>query len=93
MVKHGMEMLRESITFLNPGKIPVMAVEQHLIALAKFPVEVFTIHGENNYIVMFGVLHIKMAIWNTLGDLLEKSGWTRGLADADLLHLALQPLF
>ena len=55
--------------------------------------EVFTIHGENNYIVMFGVLHMKMAIWNTLGDLLEKSGWTRGLADADLLHLALQPLF
>lgn len=85
MVKHGMDVLRQSITFLNPGQIPVMAVDQPLFALAKlvqwrYP----TTHGENNYVVMFGGLHMEMALWNTLGDLLEKSGWTTALADADV---------
>jgi hypothetical protein len=33
---------------------------------------------------MFGGLHIEMALWNTLGDLLECSGWTTALCEADV---------
>lgn len=31
---------------------------------------------------MFGGLYTEMALWNTLGDLLESSGWTTALVEA-----------
>ena len=31
---------------------------------------------------MFGGLHIEMALWSTIGDLLECSGWTDALIEA-----------
>ena len=33
---------------------------------------------------MLGGLHLEMAFWNTLGDLLDGSGWTTALAEADI---------
>jgi hypothetical protein len=33
---------------------------------------------------MMGGLHIEMALWNVLGDLLEGSGWTNTLTEADV---------
>ena len=35
MVKHGMNVIRQSTLFLNPGQIPLMAVDEPLFALAK----------------------------------------------------------
>lgn len=33
---------------------------------------------------MLGGLHIKMALWRLVGDLLEGSGWTEAIAEADV---------
>ena len=33
---------------------------------------------------MLGGLHIEMAVWNTLGDYLEDSGWTAALTQAGI---------
>lgn len=33
---------------------------------------------------MLGGLHTEMALWSTLGDLLEGSGWTTALTDAEV---------
>ena len=41
-------------------------------------------HGEGQYVVMFGGLHVEMAVWNTLGDYLEASGWTTALTQAGI---------
>ena len=38
----------------------------------------------NSFVVMFGGLHIEMAILKTLGDLLEGSGWTGVLIQANI---------
>ena len=38
--------------------------------------------GEGKFLVMFGGLHIEMALWNTIGDFLEGSGWTAALTEA-----------
>jgi len=38
--------------------------------------------GERVHIVMLGGLYTEMALWNTLGDLLEGSGWTTALTEA-----------
>lgn len=35
MIKHGMNVLRDAIHFLNPGQVPVIAMDAPLFALAK----------------------------------------------------------
>ena len=85
MIKHGMDMLREATSFLNPGQVPVITLDQPLFALAKaiqwkWPAE----YGEDKYVVMFGGLHLEMAMWNTVGDLLDGSGWTTILTEAEV---------
>ena len=39
-------------------------------------------HEEKMHVVMLGSLHTEMALWNTVGDLLDGSGWTTALAEA-----------
>ena len=83
MIKHGMEYLRKITNYLNPGQTPVMAFDQPLFALAKYvqwswPQSL----GEQCFVVMLGGLHIEMALWNTVGDLLDQSGWTTALCEA-----------
>jgi len=86
MIKHGMTLVKQITDHLNPGQIPVIALDQPLYTLAKyiqwqFP-ETF---GEQRYVVMFGGLHIEIALWNTIGELLENSGWTTVLSDAGIV--------
>lgn len=85
MVKHGMDVLRRVIQFLNPGQIPVIALDAPLYDLAKYIQWSWPqTHGEDKYIAMLGGLHIKIAIWNTFGDYLEASGWTNALTQAEI---------
>ena len=62
-----------------------MAFDQPLFALAKFVQWCWPeTYGEQHYVVMFGGLHIEMAIWNTIGDFLQDSGWTAALCEAEI---------
>ena len=66
MIKHGMNVIRSATEFLNPGQIPVAAFDAPLYALAKFTQWKWPeTHGEEKFIVMFGGLHIEMAMWRT----------------------------
>ena len=38
--------------------------------------------GEDVFVVMFGGLHIEMALWSTIGDFLDCSGRTAALCEA-----------
>lgn len=72
MVTHSMNVLGQAITFLNPNQIPVITVDHPLFALAKMvPWKWAASHGEQAYVVMLGGLHIRMALWSVLGDLLD----------------------
>lgn len=78
-----MDIQKKITSYLNPGQIPVMAFDQPLLALAKYvqwswPQTL----GEESFVVMFGGLHIEMAIWDTIGDFLDCSGWTSALCEA-----------
>ena len=85
MIKHGMDVQCKATQFLNPGQIPVMAVDAPLYALAKFVRWNWPqTHGEDKCVVMFGGLHIEMAMWKTYGDYLEASGWTTALTEAGI---------
>ena len=85
MIKHGMDIQQQITSHLNPGQIPITTFDQPLFALAKtvqwrWPES----HGEKTHVVMFGGLHIEMALWTTLGDLLDSSGWTTALCEAGI---------
>jgi hypothetical protein len=85
MIKHGMDVISQVTTFLNPGQVPIITVDQPLFALAKaiqwkWP----TVYGDDKFVVMFGGLHLEMTMWNTVGDLLDGSGWTTILTEAEV---------
>ena len=83
MIKHDMNVLKQIPAYLNPGQIPEMAFDQPLFALAKYVQWSWPqSYGEESFMVMFGGLHIEMALWNTIGDFLDCSGWTTALCEA-----------
>lgn len=80
---HEMNVLGRIITFLNPGQIPAIAMDQPLFAVGKlnpwnFPEK----YGEDKYVIMLGGLHIEMAAFKTLGDWFDGSGWTSVLVQS-----------
>jgi len=80
MIKHGMDVQCEVTQFVNPGQIPVMAVDASLYALAKFVQWNWPqTHGEDKSVVMFGGIHIEMEMWKT-----EASITSSGTADSIL---------
>ena len=85
MIKHGMDVQRQAIAYLNPGQILVTAFDQPLFAIAKYVQWKWpSTHGEHMHVVMLGGLHTEMALWKTLGDVLEGSGWTTALTEAEI---------
>ena len=68
-----------------PNQITVIALDAPLYALANYVQWQWSrTHGEDKYIVMFGGLHIEMALLNTVGDYLEGCGWTSVLTQAGI---------
>jgi hypothetical protein len=89
-IRHSMTVVKSAVDILNPGQIPVLACDQPLYTLAKqiqwtWP----SSYGEDRSIVMFGGLHIEIASLRVIGDLLEGSGWTEALVQAELANSGL----
>ena len=83
MIRHSMNVVKAAVSILNPNQIPIITCDQPLYALAKqiqwnWP----TTYGEKYFFVMFGGLHIEMAAFKILGDLLDSSGWIATLVQA-----------
>src|SRR6218665_20474 len=85
MIKHGMNVIKTITHFLNPGQIPIMGCDCPIFAKTKFIQWTWLdTHGEDKFVVMFGGMHLEMALWNVVGDYLEGSGWTTALIDAGI---------
>lgn len=85
MIKHGMTIVKRETERLNSGQIPVLAADQPLFTLCKYVQWTWPeTYGETSYVIMFGGLHLEMALWNVLGDLLKNSGWTTALTEAEV---------
>ena len=83
MIRHSMDVVKQAVDILNPGQVPIITMDQPLFAVAKqiqwnWP----ETHGEDKFVVMFGGLHIEMAVLKVLGDLLQGSGWVEALVQA-----------
>ena len=83
MLRHSMNVIKKLIDFLNPGQIPVITVDQPLYSVVKqiqwnWP----DTYGGDQFVIIPGGLHIKMATLSTLGNWLEDSGWCNALSQA-----------
>ena len=85
MIRHSMDVVRKAVGILNPGQVPIITVDQPLYAIAKQIQWNWTAsHGEDQIIVLFGGLHIEMAAFKTIGNLLDSSGWVGALVQANV---------
>ena len=85
MIRHSMNVVKKAVDILNPGQVPIITVDQPLFTIAKQIQWNWTAsHGEDQFIVMFGGLHIEMAAFKTIGNLLDSSGWTGALVQANV---------
>ena len=83
-MKHAMPKVKETTSYLRPDQIPVVTVDQPLLAVAK-QIQWPETFGEDKYIVILGDLHIiKMAAFKTIGNLLKERGWTAVLTEAGI---------
>ena len=85
MICHSMNVVKKAVTVVNPAQVPVIACDQPLFKIAKqiqwmWPEE----YGEESFVIMLSDLHIKMALLKALGDLLDGSGWTSALVQAEI---------
>ena len=91
MIHHGMNLLKKNTEHLNPQQVPAMVVDQPLYDLAKKNAVDLT-SSEDKFVVMLGGLHIELALWSTMGDLLRGSGWPGTLITLITRCASLQPL-
>ena len=88
MIRHSMNVVKKAVDILNPGQVPIITVDQSLFTIAKQIQWNWTaIHGEDQFIVMLGGLHIEMAAFKTIGNLLDSSGWPGTLVQANVATL------
>ena len=82
-IKHAVEKIRDTVAFLDPGQTPVLAADQPLYALAKQIQWQWPDYGEDKFVIMFGGLHIELALLRSIGTLLQDSGWTSAICEAN----------
>ena len=85
MLCHAMVHVIKLTKFFNPGQTAVITFDGPLYILAKklqwkYPELV----GEDKLLVFPGTMHIEKLWWETCGSLLEGSGWTTFLNNADI---------
>ena len=69
---HAMDVIQASTSYLNPGQIPIIAMDQPLYAIAKqIQWKWSDQYGERKFVIMFGGLHLGIAFLKLLGGWLE----------------------
>ena len=85
MIFHAMDVAQQAVHHLNPGQVPVLALDQPLYDIAKqIQWNWSSGYGEDKFVILLGGLHLEMASLATIGDLLDGSGWTHALALANI---------
>ena len=85
MMKHSVDVITNITECLNTGQIPVVVADQPLYAELKYLQWALPDrYGDGKLVVLMGGLHIEMSLWNCIGDILENSGWTTVLVEAEV---------
>ena len=82
-IKHVMDNVKETTSFLNPTQTPVITADQPLFALAK-QIQWHWPDEYGNFVVMMDALHNEMAALRMVGRILKGSGWTTAIEESGL---------
>ena len=82
MIRHSMNVVKKAVTVVNPGQIPL--VISHCSKLPNKSNGCGRKNIEESFVIMLGGLHTKMALLKAIGDLLNGSGWTSELVQAEI---------
>jgi hypothetical protein len=86
MICHALTVVMSAVKTLNPGQLPVVTLDQPLFTIGKYIQWNYSdIIGEHHLLLILGGLHTEMAALKTLGDLLDHSGWTTALVNANVV--------
>ena len=89
-----MKVVQKAVSHLNGNQTPILAMDQPLFAIAKkLQWALPSTYGEEKFVIMFGGLHIEMAAFKMLGDILAGSGWTTALFEAGVASLGTADFF
>ena len=77
-----MEKVRNTVAYLNPDQVPVIAAAANLCCSEANSVA--EQYGEDTFVIMFGGRHIEMAALKSIGTLLQSSGWTGTIVEAEI---------
>ena len=80
-----MDKIKDIISFLNPGQVPVIAADQPIYAVAKhlqrnWPNK----YSEDSLVIMFGEIRIEMAVLKSVETLLHDTVGTVVLVEAEV---------
>ena len=95
MIRHSMDVIKKATEYLNPGQVPVIAVDQPLFTVAKqiqwnWPES----HGEQHFVFILGGLLIEMAALSVLGNWLEdRRGFHRPMRAFSMVDLQYRSVF
>ena len=93
MIKHGMDVIRQAIQYLNAGQISVTT----LFSLCLSSQSLYSGNGKTHLVsdcvVMLGGLHTENGSVAYIGDVLKGSGWTTALIEAGVAPLGKVDLF
>ena len=78
-----MDVAKTTTNFLNPDQVPVIAVDQLLLAITK-EVQWKWPSLYRDVVIMLGGLHLEMGALKMLGYFLKDTGWTRALTEAEV---------
>ena len=91
MIGHALDVIKDAVSYLNPGKIIVMTCDQPLFNIGKRIQWTWPDHyGEDKPVIIWGVgggvfLHIEQAPWSAVGTWLEDSGRTQAISEANVV--------
>ncbi|KAK3910810.1 putative 1-aminocyclopropane-1-carboxylate oxidase [Frankliniella fusca] len=85
MMLHCMNIVKSAVNHINKEQTPVIVADQALYCILKqiqfrFP----DTHGEGQFCILMGGLHIEMAFLRALGHWLDGSGWVHTLVEAEV---------
>ena len=74
MIRHSMNTIQRNVDYLNHGQNLSLPLINHCATLIQWNWS--DTHGEDQFVIMLGGLHIEMAALSNIGGWLEDSGWT-----------------
>ena len=94
IMRHCFEVIHAAVQYINPGHIPVINVDQPLLAKMKqLQWSMDTLYGEDKFVLLHGGLHTELTPYKCQNHWLEGSGWVEVIQESKLASVGVVESF